>query len=104
MNMDDLTLRQRIRRRFALWGGTYTWPDGYLELDIDAKAGITRAETSEDQHRKLGQLAAREKFWQRLFGISFLSIAAYLVADHLRMEHPIVIAALVGFGAFNLSR
>ena len=31
---------QRVRRRVSLWERSYEHPDGYLELDIDEKAGV----------------------------------------------------------------
>ena len=36
----NLTFWQRIKRRISLWGGSYTHPNGTIELDFDEKAGI----------------------------------------------------------------
>ena len=35
-----LSLYQRIKRRISLLKGSYTHPDGTIELDFDEKAGI----------------------------------------------------------------
>lgn len=36
--MNRLTMAQRIHRRIALLGGSYTHPDGSIELDFEAAA------------------------------------------------------------------
>jgi hypothetical protein len=36
----NLSWGQRIKRRIWLLGGSYTHPDGTLELDFDKKASI----------------------------------------------------------------
>ncbi len=38
--MQQLSRLQRIKRRISLLGGSYTHPDGTIELDIDAPAGV----------------------------------------------------------------
>lgn len=54
MATKHLSIWQRIYRRIALLGGSYTHPDGTLELDFEEKAGIDpRSDSEEVQGRKL---------------------------------------------------
>ena len=63
-----LTLTQRLRRRVALLGGSYQHPDGTIELDIDARAGIDPTTDSEDiQRAKLDAWNRREAERERWF-------------------------------------
>ncbi|MGE0235889.1 hypothetical protein [Methylocystis sp.] len=61
-NADGLTLAQRVRRRIALLGGSYTHPDGQIELDFDEPAGIDiRNDSDEVQQAKLAAYERRKR-------------------------------------------
>ena len=81
---------QRVKRRVALWGGQYTWPDGYLELDIDAKAGVHRDDPTDVKMEKLNRYGEkegrREKFYGRIAASGLLGLVTYLFASHQGME------------------
>jgi len=52
---------QRIKRRLWLLKGSYTHPDGAIELDIDEKAGIDpTADDEETTRRKFDAWNRRE--------------------------------------------
>ncbi|MCZ8107795.1 MAG: hypothetical protein O9972_59285 [Burkholderiales bacterium] len=54
MDLSHLSPWQRIRRRVALLGGSYTHPDGHIELDFEGPAGIHgRNDSDEVQSAKL---------------------------------------------------
>ncbi len=57
-----LSLLQRIKRRIWLLGGSYTHPDGTLELDFDEKAGIDPTVDDEETiDRKFATWIRREQ-------------------------------------------
>lgn len=63
---------QRIKRRIWLLKGSYTHPDGTIELDIDEKAGIDPTVDDEDtSRRKIEAWGRRESMrrdrWQWFF-------------------------------------
>ena len=56
-----LSLLQRIKRRIWLLKGSYTHPDGTIELDIDEKAGVDPTVDSEETiNRKFDAWGKRE--------------------------------------------
>jgi hypothetical protein len=55
-----LTPWQRVKRRVSLWGGSYEHPDGYLELDIDEKAGVDPGDDEKVQDAKLDAYNRRQ--------------------------------------------
>lgn len=66
MRGQRLSLIQSIRRRFALSGGSYTLPDGHIELDFEEPAGIDRR--NDDlalQQAKLADYEERQARGQR---------------------------------------
>jgi hypothetical protein len=79
-----LTLFQRMKRRVSLWGGSYTHPDGTLELDIDEKAGIDpTVDSPEASDRKFTTWLRREQIrqdrWQHfLAGLVVGGLGVYL--------------------------
>lgn len=87
-----LSFFQHIHRRIALLGGSYTHPDGTIELDIDEKAGVdpTRdcPEASKEKlYRWIAEESAREaKFyavaWPFLLGASVGAIAMYIALSY----------------------
>jgi hypothetical protein len=84
MKLADLTAWQRIKRGVSLWGGSYTWPDGYIELDIDSAAGVRRDDDSEVRDLLLDRYIARKSASERrwlMISIPTLLLAtlAYLV-------------------------
>ena len=65
----NLSLLHRIKRRIWLLKGSYTHPDGTIELDIDEKAGVDPTIDDEaTQERKFDPWfkaeAIRELKWQ----------------------------------------
>jgi hypothetical protein len=60
-NARYLTFWQRIRRRVALLSGSYTHPDGFIELDFDEPSGIDiRNDSDALQAQKLDRLHRRK--------------------------------------------
>jgi hypothetical protein len=54
IDLRHLTLWQRFRRRIALLGGSYTHPDGFIELDFEGPAEIDgRNDSDKLQETKL---------------------------------------------------
>ncbi len=90
----------------ALGGGSYTWPDGYIELDFEASAGVNRNDPENVKEEKLEnylkRAAKREKAWLRIFGSGLLAGVVYLFAAHLGMEVPVVPALVTWLGLFFL--
>lgn len=66
---------QRVKRRVSLLGGSYTHPDGHIELDFEAPAGIDgRNDSDELQRLKLAsyerrQAASAAKVWAFIIGV-----------------------------------
>jgi len=91
-----------------LWGGQYTWPDGYVEYDYEAKAGIQRDDPTDMKMEKIERLgekeASREKLAARLIGAGILGFVAYLFARHFGMDQPGAVGAMACYGLFLLSR
>jgi hypothetical protein len=79
VKLTDLSGWQRIKRKVCLSGGSYTWPDGYLELDIDDKAGVRRDDAEEVKDllldRHISREAARERFWLKVAVPCFAVVA-----------------------------
>lgn len=79
----NLTLIQRLKRRVFLLGGSYTHPDGTIELDIDEKAGVDPTlDTEEATEKKLSgwikSEAVREDRWKHfLAGLIIGGLAVY---------------------------
>lgn len=62
MDVSHLSLAQRLKRRWKLMGSSYTHPDGYIELDFEAPAGIDRrTDSSEVQAQKLSAYENRQR-------------------------------------------
>jgi hypothetical protein len=60
-----LGLLQRVKRRVSLWGGSYTHPDGKIELDVDEKAGIDPTlDSQETADRKFTAWLRRDQIRQ----------------------------------------
>jgi hypothetical protein len=66
-----LTPWQRVKRRVSLWGGSYEHPDGYIELDIDEKAGVNPGDSQDVEDAKikahLQRQGIKELKWQWFF-------------------------------------
>lgn len=73
--MSRLSPWQRIKRRLSLLGGSYTHPDGHIELDFEGPAGIdSRDDSTELQSAKLAayeqrQAALAAQVWPFILGI-----------------------------------
>ena len=106
----ELTAWQRIRRRLSLMGGSYTHPDGHIELDFEEPAGInSRADSFEVQEAKLERWeqkkAARDRSSSHVAGAGFVGLGAYWFAtEPIPMHHPIGTAMTVAFGLWLLRR
>lgn len=103
-----LSFSQKIKRQLALLGGSYTHPDGYIELDFDAAARITRGDSTAEQFEKIDALARREasraRFLQRVMGAAFLGWGIYSLGGQLHVAYPFGPAVALGFGVFCLAR
>ncbi len=97
---------QRIKRRLSLMGGSYEHPDGFLELDFEADAGIERGDSEAVKERKLAIHAARQRTWQKVYGGILVGVAACYLA--VKMGVPtvdaIAIGGLVSWGLMLIAR
>jgi hypothetical protein len=97
--MNRLTFPQRIRRRIALLGGSYTHPDGSIELDFEAKAGVDHYRDSEDEKAvKVDRKARKEAKVTRVGGAMMVGLGVYL----LTRPDPSAWALMLGAGAVAL--
>uniref|UniRef100_A0A9E8CSX0 Uncharacterized protein n=1 Tax=Bosea sp. NBC_00436 TaxID=2969620 RepID=A0A9E8CSX0_9HYPH len=75
MDVSRLSPGQRIKRRLSLLGGSYTHPDGHIELDFEGPAGIDgRNDSDELQAAKLAgyeqrQATSTARVWCFLIGV-----------------------------------
>ena len=107
----NLTQSQRIMRRLCLWfRGSYTHPDGTIELDIDEPAGVDpTVDNREKQNAKFAlyfqRQAIRERAGRRGSGTFLVGLAVYYLATTLGMPtwDAIGVGALLGFGLFLLT-
>lgn len=79
MTSPPLSPWQRLVRKWKLMGGSYTHPDGHIELDFEEPAGITRFDDEETQTRKLvayeqRQAAGWKNYWYFLAGAAFVYV------------------------------
>jgi hypothetical protein len=82
----SLTTGQRIWRRIKLLGGSYEHPNGYIELDFEAAAGIVRSDSDVIKELKLNQQYSNKRSRVKIFGAGLVGIAVYSVVSHLGME------------------
>lgn len=78
-DLSHLTRWQRVRRWFALLGGAYRHPNGYVELDFDRRAGIRFSDTQQEAERKLDRYNARESRRELIVTCVFLSAGVMLL-------------------------
>ena len=78
MDLSHLSLWQRLKRRLSLLGGSYTHPDGLIELDFEGPAGIDSRNDSDELQR------AKLIAYENKQGIKKLKLT-YLVAGGLLM-------------------
>jgi hypothetical protein len=77
---------QRIKRRVSLLGGSYTHPDGHIELDFEVPAGIDgRNDSEEVQEAKL--LAYENKRGINKLKATYLIIGGALVYVLIKYFH-----------------
>lgn len=89
------TLWQRIKRRISLSGGSYTHPDGTIELDFEASAGIDPFRDSEAvQELKLRRYYEKQRKNERRAGALMLGAAAFLAVWQLGL--PLLSAIPIG--------
>ena len=104
-----LTPWQRVKHRL-MWGGSYTHPDGYIEMDFDGVAGINRDDSEWERDAKFRvyqrRQAIRERDGAHLFGAGLIGLGTYFLASHLSFERwdAIGVAASMAVGAYFLSR
>jgi hypothetical protein len=102
----NLTPWQHVKRRISLLGGSYTHPDGHIELDIDAAAGVTRDDDSDTAYRKFeryeARRAAKERTGNRAFGAMLVAIGIYYLEGHMGVTgwDALVIAVAIAIGLF----
>ncbi len=102
-----LTFWQRIKRRLSLLGGSYTHPDGTIELDIDAAAGIDpTADSEEVQDEKMAHYYAHQRATQKVVGAIFVALVSYFLATRLGVFglEAAAVAVLTGYGLYLLMR
>lgn len=69
-----------MRRRIALLGGSYTHPDGSIELDFEAAAGVDHYEDSDEvRAAKVDRKAAKEAKASRVVGALMVGCGVYLL-------------------------
>ncbi len=78
--MNNLNLIQRIHRRFALLGGSYTHPDGSIELDFEAAAGVDHYRDSQEvKEAKVDRKVMRDAKRSRVAGAMMVGFGVYLL-------------------------
>ena len=104
--MNRLTMAQRIRRRIALLGGSYTHPDGSIELDFEAAAGVDHYRDSDDViDAKVDRKAAKELRLSRISGALVVGYGVYLLTRPDASGWQLLWgAALVAFGVYQAGR
>lgn len=103
----QLSLLQRAWRRIALhFGSSYTHPDGYLELDIEAAAGIDRADDDSIRHVKSQRYEARQRARTRVQGAALVGVGLGWLATYfgVPLGHSVMIGGLVAVGLWKLQR
>jgi len=103
--LSELTGGQRIWRRIALLGGSYTWPDGTIELDFEEPAGIDHwGDDETTQERKLHLYGIRQGRRTRKSGALFLAAAVLLLGLHIDLPtwQLLAVVCLVFVGIRNL--
>jgi hypothetical protein len=75
---------ERIKRRFKLLGGSYTHPDGLIELDFEEPAGINPFVDSEEvQQQKLVAYETRKNVKsQKLEYLVVGLVVGYLIGKY----------------------
>lgn len=81
-----LSVWQRIKRRVGLLGGSYTHPDGHIELDFEAPAGIDGRNDSEEVQAAKLQAYENKKGINKLKFI-YLIIGGVLVYVLIKYFH-----------------
>jgi hypothetical protein len=84
-------------RRVKLLGGSYEHPDGYIELDFEAEAGIVRGDNDEVKEAKLSHYYAKQAKGRKTTGAVLLGCASYFVTNHLGMDWTtsLIVAGLI---------
>lgn len=84
-----LTFTQRLRRRVSLWSGSYTHPDGRIELDFHEPSGIRPDDCEEVQGQKLRAYHERKHERKvavsRMLGAAILGWVTFLVLEHFQV-------------------
>lgn len=101
-----LTFLQRIRRRIALLGGSYTHPDGSIELDFEAAAGADHYQDSNDvKAAKVDRKAVRDAKASRVTGALMVGMGVYLLTRPDATGWQLIGgAALVAIGVYQAGR
>jgi hypothetical protein len=105
-SLEDLSPWQRIKRRFSLMGGSYKHPDGHIELDFEAAAGVLPDDGDAIRDWKLKRHQEKQGTNRRFLGALMVGLAVYLLTDQLgvpRLEGA-AIASLVAGGLMYLHR
>jgi hypothetical protein len=104
--MNNLTLLQRIHRRFALLGGSYTHPDGSIELDFEAAAGVDHYRDSEEvKEAKVQKKWAKEAKASRVTAALMVGVGVYLLTRPDASGWQLFGGAtLVALGVFQASK
>lgn len=105
-----LSLWQRIRRRMALLGGGYEWPDGTIEYDFEAAAGVDPFnDDSATVDRKVAAHEAkkpqRDRSWGRTIGAVILGYAIFKTLGilHFETQDMWIISTAAAYGAWVLA-
>ena len=100
-----LSTWQRIKRRLSLMGGSYKHPDGYIELDFEADAGVVRGDSDAVKEHKIAMHAARQRRWQKRHGAVLVGAAVYYLAASMGIPtvDAIAIGAVTCFGLYLLA-
>lgn len=104
--MTNLTWTQRVRRRLALLGGSYTHPDGSIEFDFEAAAGVDHYNDSDEtKEAKVDRKAAKEARSSRITGALMVGCGVYLITRPAASAWQLLGgAALVALGVYQVSR
>lgn len=78
-DLSHLNTWQRLRRKLALLGGAYTHPNGFIELDFEAAAGVNFSDTEEVAEAKMKLHEARHSRRSLVLTCVFWSVSAMLL-------------------------
>lgn len=103
--MNNLTFLQRVHRRIALLGGSFTHPDGSIELDFEAAAGVDHYRDSEEvKAAKVDRKTVKDARSSCVVGAMMVGLGVYLLTRPDASGWQLLGgAALVALGVYQVA-